>query len=223
MAIQKIRQVPHKLPYAHLYLDDVEDISKILLEAYTPVLARWKEEAKVTYRAGDLQMDSIEDLQIRGGSTTDFGIRVGNSTRLEFSSQSKASVSLYSLGDEEQWVVYAKIKAIFDARQLTIKNAIAALPGWLKVLFWLLVIILGWFLPSRHQRFGPFIMSSYLVFVGLFSSIFLWSNRVSFVRSHEHSKASSTARRGYIRDIIFLAAGAAIAEVTRHLASYFFK
>lgn len=34
MAITPIRRVPDELPYARLYLDDIEEITKILLDAY---------------------------------------------------------------------------------------------------------------------------------------------------------------------------------------------
>ena len=82
MVIRKIHKIrdknPETLPHAHLYLEDVQEITNILLEATAPVLTRFREEAKVVYRAGDSQTDSIDDLRTLGGSATDFQVSVGS-------------------------------------------------------------------------------------------------------------------------------------------------
>jgi hypothetical protein len=109
MAIQKIHKlrdkIPDTLPHAHLYL----------------------EKAKVVYRVGNLQTDSLDDLRTLGGSTTDFQVSVG-SRSLFNSAQLRAhlepQIRLYSMGQQECWAVHAKLEAIFDHRRLTIKNAI---------------------------------------------------------------------------------------------------
>src|SRR6266404_4036398 len=128
------------LPHARLYLDDIDEISKLLLEEYTSALtalnakyqAKYQlpanrnvvsdEAVKIVYRVGDSQMDSIDDLQEHGGYATNFSLIVLDST-------SHAELDLHSfhvnpklrLGyplEEEQWSVYARVKAIFDRRQL---------------------------------------------------------------------------------------------------------
>jgi len=82
MVIQKTHKIrgkiPDTLPHAHLYLEDVQEITNILLEATAPVITRFREETKVVYRAGDWEMDSIDDLRTLGGSATDFQISVGS-------------------------------------------------------------------------------------------------------------------------------------------------
>jgi uncharacterized membrane protein YoaK (UPF0700 family) len=52
-------------------------------------------------------------------------------------------------------------------------------------------------------------------------------SRVSFVRSHERSKLSAEARKGYFKTIILLVLGAiiggAITEVVKHYVSAWWK
>ena len=98
MAIKRIRELPDELPHARLYLDDIEEISKLLLEAYTSALtalntkfqAKYQlpanrnivsdEAVKIVYRVGDSQMDSIDDLHEHGRYATNFGLIVLDST-----------------------------------------------------------------------------------------------------------------------------------------------
>src|ERR1700720_2374004 len=153
--IHKIRDKnPETLPHAHLYLEDVQEITNILLEATAPVLTRFREEARVVYRAGDSQMDSIDDLRALGGSATDFQISVGSRSLfniVQLRRHLEPEIRLYSLGQQECSAVHAKLEAIFDHRQLTIKNAILRgprwnaifrLPGWMK---WLAYVVIPLF------------------------------------------------------------------------------
>jgi hypothetical protein len=69
MVIRKIHKIrdknPETLPHAHLYLEDVKEITNILLEATAPALTRFREEAKVVYRAGDSQTDTSTIFELR--------------------------------------------------------------------------------------------------------------------------------------------------------------
>jgi hypothetical protein len=225
MAIKKIRETPSELPHARLYLDDVEDISKLLLDAYTPIFAKWKkEEAKIRYRFGDTEMDSIDDLQNHGGSTTNLDIKVEDGGRVHFGFYSKPSADLYGLDDQARWTTYANLKAIFDARQMTFKNALWGLPAWLKVVSWILVLAIPSLLPSNlYSRTALLVLIGYFVVLGLSVYAFMWPSRVYFIRSHERSKALSADRRRNVRDIILLAVGALIAELVRRWGGRFFK
>src|SRR6201981_3667316 len=157
MVIQKIHKtrgkIPDTLPHAHLYLEDVQQITNILLEATAPVLTRFHEEAKVVYRAGDLQMDSIDDLRALGGSATDFQVSVGSRSlynNVQLRGHLEPQIRLYSMGQQECWAVHAKLEATFDYRRLTIKNAIFRspwwnaifrLPGWLKWIAYVVILL----------------------------------------------------------------------------------
>jgi len=225
MAIRKIHELPNELPHARLYLDDIEEISKILLEACSASLKKFGEELNIVYTIGDSQMDSIEDLQTRGGSTTALEIKVGKwgSAGVHFRGILKPTIALYSLERDQAWAVYAKIKSIFDRHQLRFKNAVANFPTWLNVALYF-VIVLGLpfligFIPSKSNGGFPsravyaggcFI---FLVIVGV--SLF-WPSSVLLVRSHESSKTASATKRGYVRDLVFLVLGALIAGLARH-------
>ena len=134
MVIRKIHtgrdKIPDTLPHAHLYLEDVQEITNILLEATAAVLTKFHEKAKIVYRVGDLQTDSIDDLRTLGGSATDFQVSVGSRSlfnSVQLRGHLEPQIRLYSLGQQECRAVHAKLEAIFDHRRLTIKNAMVAL------------------------------------------------------------------------------------------------
>ena len=148
MVIQKTHKIrgkiPDTLPHAHLYLEDVQEITNILLEATAPVLTQFHEKAKVVYRVGDLQTDSIDDLRTLGGSATDFQVSVGSRSlfnSVQLRGHLEPQIRLYALGQQECRDVHTKLNAIFEHRQLTIKNAIFRGPGWLKWLAYVVILI----------------------------------------------------------------------------------
>src|SRR5246127_1813523 len=236
----KIRdKIPDTLPHAHLYLEDVQQITNILLEATAPVLTRFHEEAKVVYRAGDLQMDSIDDLRALGGSATDFQVSVGsrslyNSVQLRH--HLEPQIRLYSMGQQECLTVHAKLEAIFHHRRLTIKNAIfhgprwnaiSRLPGWLKWSAYVVILVFPTLFSrvvahihslSRVVRIGPTFFVSYWIFVALLGFIYFWPSRVSLVQSYE-----SAARRKAFVAIVLLVTIAVVAGAIRLLFRYLFK
>ncbi len=225
MALERIHKLPSELPHARLYLDDIEEVSKTLLEAYAAPLAERHQEAKVTYTVGDLRMDSIDDLQTRGGSTTELRIALGDFyADVDFRSILNPQIGLYALDEQARWAVYAKIKSIFDKRQLRIKNAILSLPEKLKFALYGMVSVLPYlvFLTQRFPR-GLWILFGWMIFVALLGFTLYRPSRVFFVRSHESSKVSSAARRGYVRDLIFLVLGAVVVKLTEQLFKYFFR
>jgi len=75
MTVTTVRKIPSELPHAHLYLEDVEEICKILLDAFSRPSTS---QPTILFSIGDdLQMDSIDDLERRGGPAKDFSIEVG--------------------------------------------------------------------------------------------------------------------------------------------------
>jgi hypothetical protein len=244
MAIRKKREFPDKLPHAHLYLDDVEEISKILLEAYEPVLGERGEQAQIVYSADDSEMDSIDDLKTRGGSTTHFQIIVGSLRTLqrrsepgmsffygdgvELSSTLSPTTRLYSLRDKS-WAVQARLKAIFDHRQLTLRNSIDSLPWWFRSILLGLAVSL----PLVAIRYGLHragttihvwaVYLAWVIYLVLLALAVFRPSRVSFVYSYERSTASSAAWRRHSRDFIFLVLGAVIPIVLQLLVKHFSK
>jgi len=230
MAIQRVHELPRELPHGRLFLDDIEEISMILLDAYKPSLAEAPEEAKITYTIGDSRMDSIADLQTLGGSTTKLRISVGDhfSAVVGFNGFLNPVIDLYSLDEQKRWAVYAKIKSIFDHRQLSVKNAITSLPGWLKGLLLALVVLapsLGG-LISRGSRFGFWLSIGYVVLVvlvALLGFVLYRPSRVFLVRSHESSKVSSAAWKVNVRDFVFIVIGGVVTAVVTEIVRHLFK
>src|SRR5258707_10788100 len=165
MAIQPIRRPSDDLPQARLYLDDIEEISKILRQAFTDAMeARRKEttsdpkpEIAIVYRIDDAQMDSIQDLVEYSHSATNFRLRVTSdgSYGAEFvihSFWSAPELNLsYPIQEGARWSVHAQVKAILDYRQLRFKNGILRWPNWLKGLFYVLLSMTFPFILQLHD------------------------------------------------------------------------
>ena len=185
MTVTTVRKIPSELPHAHLYLEDVEEICKILLDAFSRPSTS---QPTILFSIGDdLQMDSIDDLERRGGSAKDFGIEVVGYSydRIRFQSFMNPEADFYSLSDSGRWAMHNKLKAVFDARRFVIKNAINAILGFPELLRFSLAIVATWgvlfLLAHLHARW--FILA-YIIFLGLIAFVIFRSSRVSFVRSH---------------------------------------
>jgi len=243
MVIRKIHtgrdKIPDTLPHAHLYLEDVQEITNILLEATAAVLTKFHEKAKIVYRVGDLQTDSIDDLRTLGGSATDFQVSVGSRSlfnSVQLRGHLEPQIRLYSMGQQECRDVHAKLEPIFDQRQLTIKNAIFRgprwnaifrLPGWVKWIAFVVILMLpGLFSAvmrhihslSRVVRLGPTSFVGYWIFVALLGFIYFWPSRVSFVQSYE----SASRRKAFVA-IMLLVTVAVVAGAIRLLFRHLVK
>jgi hypothetical protein len=235
MAITKIRNVPRELPHADLYLDDVEEICKILIEVYKKNLRSGEPaEPKVIFSTADRRMESIEDLMELGGSATTFNITVGDwtSSKIHFYSRLNPTLEAYSLSTDELWSIYSQIKNIFDNRQYRLKNVILSLPSWAGWSLWILMVVTPWVLTALLRFVGVKVVASLLaayIIVGLpaVSLVLFRKSRVTFVRSHERSKLIAEAKKGYVRTIVLLVGGAVIGglitEVVKHYAPILWK
>ena len=227
MTTTRIDRVPSKLPHAHLYLDDIEEISRILLDAYTTSSAYPPSQPKITYEIGDeFRLDSINDLRERGGSVSDFRIAVGpyGTNEVRWYRFSNPQIRLYGINEREQWASYGKVKAVFDARKLVIKNIASAIPDLLMPVLWGLVTVAALlFVHYLHGLARNFAFVTYVIFSGL--NIYIWfqSSRVSLVRSHERSKMSAESRRRYVRDGFMIAFGALITALITHFVGQWLK
>jgi hypothetical protein len=225
VSITKIREVPSELPNAHLYLDDVEEIRGILIEAYkkNPYRGSEPEEPTIIFETADSRMGSIEDLRELGGSTTRFTITVGpfHRSQIRFYGILNPKVEIYSLSTEDQWAIYSRIKAVFEHRQYRIKNVVGALPGWMGWSLWiLLTIVTPNILP--HLRHPIVSLTAYLC-AGLPALYFivLRPSRVSFVRSRERSKVIADARMGYLKTIVLLLIAGIIGGIVTKVVEHF--
>jgi hypothetical protein len=220
MAIRKVPEIPEDLPHSRIYLEDVEQIVSVIgdaLKRTTPVDSLSPQDQSVTFSIDDTRLDSITDLEELGGTTTTFQLRVkqgGRSCVLRLYSFLKPKLETYSLPENEQWVVYGNVKAIFARRQFRIKNSIDALPEWLKVTLWGLLIFLPQlvFWPA-NRRWNIGIAIGIVALFALIGFTLFRPSRVLFVRSHERAKVVAVARRSYVRDVLFLILGAGISKL----------
>lgn len=223
MTVTRIAKIPSELPFAHLYLDDVEEICQILSHASGQVGPHERPLA-VSFSVGDdLLMDSIEDLQQRGGSSTNFTIRVGSNSIHIRGFLLNPTIYCYGLDESEQLAVYHKLKVIFDARRMTLRNDLSSLPGWVSSLIYF-VFAIGIFSLLNFLNAGFRTYVGYIAFLlGVIALIFIRPSRVSFVRSHERFKELSSIKRGYVRDILMMITGGVVGKLIEYCAHRWLK
>src|SRR6266705_5397520 len=238
MAIKRIRELPKELPHARLYLDDIEEIRKILIDACTTAeetkLARYphasdrKSEVKTVYHIGDWQMDSIDDLVEYGRPAKDFRLVIISDRRIsEFAIYPLANPRLdllYPLEGDACWSVYAQVKAIVDRRRLRFKYAILAWPGWLQFASLVLIMFAAPYLLPLRISF-PSRLFAYAGLLILVNSMVVYvifhPSRVFFVRSRERSKLSASARKDYIKTFVLLFVGGVLGKIIDLLFAHF--
>jgi hypothetical protein len=223
MSVTKIRKVPSNLPYAHLYLDDIEEICKILFDAsHRP--DKIDNVPDITFLIGDdLKIDTIEELREHGGSATKFSIEF-EMAAIRLEGFSGPSAFFYGIQDAEKWAVYGRIRAVFDARRLVLKNAIMAIPDFLRgALVALFILSMGpvvIYLRLHLVALRIYVVAAYVIAFCLVGGVLaLSTSRVSFVRSHERSKAAIENRKGLVKTIFLMVLAAVLGAVITHFAS----
>jgi hypothetical protein len=232
MAVAKIRKVPSELPHARLYLDDVEELCDILLDAFRnvkkPVYAppSYSGPAIRFLIADDLEMDTVEDLRRYGGSATKFKIMVKvdmtSWISIDGFTNPTLDTAFSELNESEQWALYSKIKAVFEPRKFVFKNAIVTLPGWLK---WSLYVLLTFgMLPVLGLLHAHnFWYAVWGVFGGLIIFVMFRPSRVYFVGFRERSKLLIESRKSWIKAIVLILLGAAGGKLVEYAAKSWVK
>jgi hypothetical protein len=223
MAIRKIISHPSVLPYAHLYLDDIEEICRILTSALTDCGDPGLDDPKTfetVFTTGQLALDSIEDLEQLGGSATNFTVKLRMGYKecdVEFRSYAETRASLYSLNSDLIFATHAKLTSLFEQRELTFRNVVARLPWWLPSLAMMALIYAAVpvILALHWNRIA--VAGIYLGVLAILLYLGSRPSRVSFVRSHERSKLSRGRRSEYLGKIIFLIAGGLIGALISKL------
>ena len=251
---RQVQEVPSDLPHARLYLDDIEAITKVLLEemsakfkadiataAGTKLLAgdnAAKFEPRVIYVLGQVEMDSIADLQEHGGSVVSLEVRIENSRfyqtcSFSFRRHRQPSVQLYSLDPDRAWAAFAKLQAIFKKRQIFLKNLVEDLPaGWtfssfivvsMTALLLDIANIVRRYSGSLSLTIEILCLLNFLLFaLGVLVYIAVPS-RVYLVRSHERSRASAENRRKYVFAAITFVLGVLCTEVIHRIVERFLR
>lgn len=120
MAIKQIRQIPSDLPAAHLFLDDVEEITQIIANLKGSGVSK-PDPSTIKYTVGDRECDTVADLKKIGGKTKKFVIEAPTG----FLILGDRSVFYAAFVSEEAWEAYGKVKAIFDHRSSRMLNALS--------------------------------------------------------------------------------------------------
>jgi len=130
VSVQTVREIPKDLPPACLFLDDIDEITKILLEsseaeelslsAAEPRVIQYKIKDKFT-------CDALSDLQALGGAVTQFEVAVGYDRLMLNRNMSRWYI--WSTNPEIRLATYAKLVRVFEARKLKLKAGILDLPG----------------------------------------------------------------------------------------------
>ena len=212
----QVQAVPRDLPHARLYLDDIENLTNVILEemsvqfkadvANDPNAQSAKNERKfepkVSYVLGQDEMDSIDDLQQQGGSVVDLEIRIENrrfyqNCSIRFRRHDQPSVTLNTLDVNRAWAAYAKVRAIFEKRRMFIRNLLDDLPTSLVFASWIILSFTP-LVPNIGSSHSGRVMSAIEILCLINFLLFAFgviiyvgvSSRVYLVRSHERSKAS---------------------------------
>lgn len=240
MVLRRIEEVPRELPHAHIFLDDIEEISRILQEAVAgaevglgrftgPDSSGQQAPPSTRYEFGGTMTDTLEDLRSLGGSTTEFELQVGESfgCGLRFYHMLNPTLELHILKSDEAWAVYGRVRSIFDHRRLRLKNAILDMPAFLKVILASVLFVL---LPpafvafARKSPSGVWFLLAYIAFdLALIVYIFFWPSRVMFVASHDKERLSAASRRHNARDLVMIAVGGVITALAEFLVRHLFK
>jgi len=142
---------PSELPAAHLYLEDVEEITDIfkdlvLKNPYTEMYADMNEDPpRVEYRVGNVVCDTISDLREIGGSSRDFEISAGWEFRLTIDGTSAHWWCVSLLDKNDNWSYYARVREIFVSRSPRLFNALSELPEYVSMPMFILGTVLPFF------------------------------------------------------------------------------
>lgn len=128
-------RIPTKLPPAKLYLDDLNEILRILTDSSA--------DCQSSFVAGKSKCDSLDDLKKLRGRTTDFVMNIsspGKHQTLELT-PSTTQVHIHEMGDQlGAWSKYVKVAAVFERRRLRLKSAVRSVGSWILAGLWLLTI-----------------------------------------------------------------------------------
>jgi hypothetical protein len=162
VAIKQIREVPTKLPAAHLFLDDVEELSEIIFRIPSRFGDDGPKPSLVRYTVGgDRTCDSVGDLKKIGGKTEDFSIEADNGTL----SISSFNSSFRSHGHrEDAWKAYGKVRAVFEHRKI---GALHYLRQALFVVPWFLPVVIVWRFPAVPSAYSYSFEIVYWVVLGI--------------------------------------------------------
>jgi hypothetical protein len=242
MSIKHIEKVPENLPPGHLFLDDVEEITGILREcASPPIEGKSRNEEALTYAVGDKLCDSVDDLRKIGGRTTQLvidykvwqAVNEAGENNLYRMHDNTVSIhlsrfhsGLYQSGssDSEKWVIYARIRAVFEKRRRSVRWIFEAVGEWGRIFLGaLLGAGAGLFIPPYHARqLGrPTALSltgAFVIFVAYILFSLFRHTVVEFRYSHDGGRLGAALAQAWVPIVSAIIGALAYALLTRYLS-----
>lgn len=129
MAIETLREIPHELPPAKLYLDDIAEITSVF-ERFRDRTGNATSDTKyiVNSRFSCTSLADLRNVRSVGDKAYTFRIEVG-SCSLQINRFLTFWLVFADPGTRE--AIYGRLTAIFDERRMPVKATLRAIPWWL--------------------------------------------------------------------------------------------
>jgi hypothetical protein len=213
--VQKSRRMIDELPVAKLYLDDVREIVNIMSLKDSDSTTR---DPQVTYRVGEFQCNTLEELEKIGGTARDFEIVVLNQGRRSYLHIDGAFTFLNVSGPEiDSSFRREKIREIFDVNSIwwkqIIRQAFERIPFWFLAVVFLVSSTMSHFDPRPVNYRSFWIPAAVLVLVG-----YIVLGRGSVVRlCYAHASSPKKWIREHATQIAFLILSAVLGAFAKEM------
>jgi hypothetical protein len=137
--------IPTNLPPAKLYLDDIQEIFRILTDS--------DPDCEASFIAGQSKCDSLDDLKEMRGRTTYFVMNISSPRKHQTLELTPSVTRLHidELGDQlVAWSKYVNVAAVFEKRKLRLKSVVHSLAPLLIAAMCLLAFAL-WMVPHAAK------------------------------------------------------------------------
>ena len=121
VAKQRIEQTepPPSLPAATLFLDDIEEIGKVFMQAHSQLVGNVPDSAQLTYRADNWSCDSVDDLKELGAYNNFFEVRVEGQfpcTFYHIGGNREFAAWITGAPSDVAWAVYGRVSELVKRR-----------------------------------------------------------------------------------------------------------
>jgi hypothetical protein len=225
---KKPREVPTNLPPARLYLEDVEELTEILLTAYKTLGV--EPQVQYTFGTDDIS-NSVDALRTLGGSAKHFEIKVWaeesyRKIEVKVDGTWDPKFYCYGLPEKEQRATYQQVNDVFLGRVLTVKYLCDQIPSSVSTALWILFSIIPFNLSWIGPRFPTLgiVLTTYCgVYLLLLATYMFVPSKVLFADVRSKPKLRKELWQKNARDLGLLIAGGVITFVVELILKKYFK
>jgi hypothetical protein len=215
MAIKQ-RRKPVVLPPAHLYLEDIEEIVNLMIEAEKAKFKNMpKEETTLAFTVGKKQCDSIEDLKKIGGTWRHFEVAVNDRGNFKIDPLLGTEWHVYDTGKS-----FPQVLKLMTARESPVRSALRHIP-YMALLIWsaVLLVIGNAMHPSKSWSETILVRLVFPYFVGAWV---VYAHTIVELRySHDPSpKLAVIKERG--EKLLWMVVGSLVTLMTQLAWKHFF-